>query len=415
VSLAPPAARDALVRAVGDGAVREATAADAVGGIVPSTVVSPRDEAAVAAVCAIAHREGLALVVGGGGTKQAWGRPPRRCDALLDTTRLRGVVEHAPGDLVCTVRAGTSLGELREALAATEGYRQWLPLDPPHPDRQTVGGVVATCASGALRVRYGTPRDLVIGARFVLGDGTVGHSGGKVVKNVAGYDVARLLVGSLGTLAVVTEVTVRLHPVPAASRTLLLERASPARLASVVDALRTAPVVLSAADVLWPDACLRLRVEGTEDGVEDQAAALADLGGARPLTAEEAAALEAGVAQRPWSGDGAVVGLAAPRSRLDQLLELASAYAVEMVVRATLGVAEARVPERPEVVGELRAAVERLGGHLAVRRGGPALAGVAWPDEGGPEVALMRAVKRSLDPGGVLSPGRAMGDGGEAA
>jgi glycolate oxidase FAD binding subunit len=410
VSLAPSSARTALARAAGEDAVREAAPADAVGGILPDAVVCPRDEAAVAAVCAAAHRDGLALVVRGGGTKLSWGRPPRRCDALLDTSRLRGVVEHAPGDLVCAVRAGTPLGELRAALAAAPGHRQWLPLDPPHPDRQTIGGIVATGAAGALRVRYGTARELVIGARFVLGDGTVGHSGGKVVKNVAGYDVARLLVGSLGTLAVITEVTVRLHPVPPASRMLLLERASPSRLATVVDGLRTAPVVLSAADVLWPDACLRLRVEGTEEGVAEQAETLAQLSGARPLAEDEAATLEAALALRPWAGEGAVVGVAVPRTRLAELLELASAYAVEMVVRGPLGVAEARIPERAEVVAELRTAVERLGGHLAVRRGGPGLAGVAWPPESGPEVALMRALKRSLDPGRVLGDGRALGD-----
>jgi glycolate oxidase FAD binding subunit len=410
VSTAAAPARTLLESAAGEEAVREATAADAVGGIVPAAVVSPVDEAAVAAVCSAAHRAGLALVVRGAGTRQGWGRPPRRCDAVLDTSRLRGVVEHAPGDLVCTVRAGTPLDELREALAAAPGHRQWLPLDPPQPGAQTVGGLVATGAAGALRVRYGTARDLVIGARFVLGDGTVGHSGGRVVKNVAGYDVTRLLVGSLGTLAVITEVTVRLHPLPPASRSLLLERASPARLAALSDLLRTAPVVLSAADVCWPDATARLRVEGTEEAVDEQATALAELTGARVVEEAEARALEAALAVRPWRGEGAVAGLAVPRSRLAELLELASAYAVEMVVRAPLGVAEARLPERPEVVAQLRAAVERLGGHLVLHRGGPALAAAAWPAASGPEVALMRALKRSLDPAGVLAPGRAPGD-----
>jgi glycolate oxidase FAD binding subunit len=410
VSPAAAPARALLARELGDEAVREATAADAVGGIVPGAVVSPADESAVAAVCALAHREGLALVVRGAGTRQQWGRPPRRCDALLDTRQLSGVVEHAPGDLVCTVRAGTPLAELRTVLEAAPGHRQWLPLDPSGGDAQTLGGVVATGAAGSLRVRYGTARDLVIGARFVLGDGTVGHSGGRVVKNVAGYDVTRLLVGSLGTLAVVTEVTVRLHPLPPASRSLLLERASPARLAALSDLLRTAPVVLSAADVCWPDATARLRVEGTEEAVDEQATALAGLTGARVVDAAEARALEAGLAVRPWRGEGTVAGLAVPRSRLAELLELASAYAVEMVVRAPLGVAEARLPERPEVVAQLRAAVERLGGHLVLHRGGPGLAAVAWPAASGPEVALMRALKRSLDPAGVLAPGRALGD-----
>jgi glycolate oxidase FAD binding subunit len=409
VSSAAPA-RELLAGAVGEEWVREGTAADAVGGIVPTAVVSPDGEDAVAAVCALAQREGLALVVRGAGTRRQWGRPPRRCDAVLDTRRLRGVVEHNPGDLVCTVRAGTPLAELRTALAAAEGHRQWLPLDPPQPERQTLGGLVATAASGPLRVRYGTARDLVIGARFVLGDGTVGHSGGKVVKNVAGYDVTRLLVGSLGTLAVITEVTIRLHPLPPASRSLLLERASPARLAELTDRLRTAPVVLTAADVCWPDGSARLRVAGTEEAVDEQAAVLATLTGARVLDEIEAGALDAALAMRPWTGEGAVAGLAVPRTRLAELLEIASAYAAETVVRAPLGVAEARLPEQPEVVAQLRAAVERLGGHLVLHRGGAQLAAAAWPAESGPEVALMRSLKRSLDPAGVLAPGRALGD-----
>jgi glycolate oxidase FAD binding subunit len=413
VSTAAVPARALLARELGDELVREATAADAVGGIVPAAVVSPADESAVAAVCALAHREGLALVVRGAGTRQQWGRPPRRCDALLDTRRLSGVVEHAPGDLVCTVRAGTPLVELRTVLEAAPGHRQWLPIDPSGGDAQTLGGVVATGAAGSLRVRYGTARDLVIGARFVLGDGTVGHSGGKVVKNVAGYDVTRLLVGSLGTLAVITEVTVRLHPLPPARRSLVIERASPARLAALADLLRTAPVVLSAADVCWPDATARLRVEGTEQGVEEQATALADLTGARRVDEAEADAIEAALSQRPWRGEGAVVGLAFPRTRLAELLEVASAYTVEMVVRAPLGVAEARVPESPEVVAQLRTAVERLGGNLVLHRGGAHLAAAAWPAENAPEMALMRALKRSLDPAGVLAPGRALGDGAD--
>ena len=128
------------------------------------------------------------------------------------------------------------------------------------------------------------------------------------------------------------------------------------------------------------------------------------------LDAAEAEAVDSALAARPWRGDGAVAGLSFPRTRLAEVLEIASAYANEMVVRVTLGVAEARVPESPEVVAQLRTAVARLGGHVTLHRGGAALGGAAWPDPG-PEVALMRALKRSLDPAGVLAPGRALGDG----
>ncbi len=170
-------------------------------------------------------------------------------------------------------------------------------------------------------------------------------------------------------------------------------------------------MVLSAADVCWPDAILRLRVEGTEEGVDEQAAALAALCGARPVDDAEAAALETSLAVRPWRGEGAVAGLAFPRTRLADVLEAASAFAVEMVVRAPARCrrgAAAGVPQMTLV--QPRAAVERAGGHLVLHRGGAAVAAAAWPAAAGPEVGLMRALRRSLDPGGTLAPGRALGD-----
>ena len=212
---------------VGSANVRTGTADDAVADAVPGLVVTPGDEAEVASILAAATARGLAVIARGGGTKINWGSPPERCDVVLSTARIEGIVDHEPADLVCVVRAGTTLSLLQERLAAAPGFRQRLMLDPPQGARATIGGVVATAASGPLRTRFGTPRDLVIGASFVLSDGTVGRSGGKVVKNVAGFDVAKLLVGSLGTLAVITEVAFRLHPLPAASRTVVLESRSP--------------------------------------------------------------------------------------------------------------------------------------------------------------------------------------------
>ncbi len=215
---------------VGAAHVRMPGADDSVGGVMPRLVVSPADEAEVASVLSAATARGLAVVARGGGTKLGWGSPPERCEIVLSTSRITGIVDHEPADLVCVVRAGTPLALLQETLAAAPGFSQRLMLDPPHGGAATIGGVVATAASGPLRTRFGTARDLVIGASFVLSDGTVGRSGGKVVKNVAGFDVAKLLVGSLGTLAVITEVAFRLHPVPDASRTVVLESRSTSEL-----------------------------------------------------------------------------------------------------------------------------------------------------------------------------------------
>ena len=184
----------------------------------------------------------LTVVPRGSGSKLGWGAPPRRCDLVVDTLRLDQVLEHAAGDLVARVQAGVSLHRLGEVLG---GAGQELALDPApglgaparaaldgavpggaavdgpddgaHPAGGTVGGTLATAAAGPRRLRYGTPRDLVIGVTVVRADGTVAHSGGKVVKNVAGYDLGKLFTGSFGTLGLIVEAAFRLHPRPAAT------------------------------------------------------------------------------------------------------------------------------------------------------------------------------------------------------
>jgi glycolate oxidase FAD binding subunit len=237
---------------VGAEHVRAAGVEDAVAGVSPDAVVSPADEAQVAEVLRAASAHHLAVVTRGGGTKLDWGAAPARCDVVLSTSRIDGIVDHEPADLVCVACAGMTLAALQERLASAEGFRQRLMLDPPHGAAATLGGVVASAASGPLRTRFGTPRDLVIGASFVLSDGTVGRSGGKVVKNVAGFDVAKLLVGSLGTLAVITEIAFRLHPLPAASRTVVLESRSVDALCAFAAAVGRMQVTPSVVDLHWP-------------------------------------------------------------------------------------------------------------------------------------------------------------------
>jgi glycolate oxidase FAD binding subunit len=403
------AALPAFVDLVGEKWVRDATAADAVAGVQPALVVAPEDEDGVAAVLRLATRDGLAVVVRGGGTKLDWGRPPRRCDVVLSTERLTALVEHEPADLICVVQAGMQLATLQRRLLATAGHRQQLMLDPPPPGPQTVGGVLACNAAGGRRTRYGTPRDLVIGARFVLADGTIAHSGGKVVKNVAGYDIARLLCGSLGTLAVITQAAFRLHPVPQAERTVVAENVSATRLAELGDALRTAPVVIGAADVLWPDGLLAVRVEGTEESADAQAATLAAQLGGRVLDESDARLLQKSMRHAPWQGDGTIVGVGVPRSRIRQLLDICSNFAASAVIRPCVGTAQALVPTDSDVVIRFRAAVTGVGGHLTVHRGGGAIGDAAFGDADETAVELMRAVTSRFDPTATLSPGRHLG------
>src|SRR4051794_32487809 len=164
--------------------------------------------------------------VRGGGSKWSWGADRPDPDLVVETGGLSQIVEHAAGDLIVTVQAGVRLADLQAHLGASG---QWLALDPPEADA-TIGGIVATGASGPRRLRYRTARDLLIRVTVVLADGTVPRSGGKVVKNVAGYDLGKLFTGSFGTLGVVAECTFRLHPLPAARRVVTVATDDPAPL-----------------------------------------------------------------------------------------------------------------------------------------------------------------------------------------
>ena len=214
--------------------------------------VSSAQEASAA--LAAAHADGRRLRIG----------------ADLTTDGLDRILEHDPGDLTCTVEAGVRLSQLQAALAAT-GQR--LSLDPPGDP--TIGALLARNASGPLRHRFGAPRDLVLGASLVLGDGTIANAGGKVVKNVAGYDLARLVCGSEGRLALIVRASFRLHPLPKASRTIAVETEDAPGL---VATLLRSQVQPSALDVLHPGRVL-VRFEGSERAVDAQAAAVLELVG----------------------------------------------------------------------------------------------------------------------------------------
>jgi glycolate oxidase FAD binding subunit len=389
---------------VGAAHVRTAGAEDSVGGVMPRLVVSPADESEVASVLSAATARGLAIVARGGGTKIEWGLPPERCDIVLSTSRIAGIVDHEPADLVCVVRAGTPLGFVQETLAAAPGFRQRLMLDPPHGEAATIGGVVATAAGGPLRTRFGTARDLVIGASFVLSDGTVGRSGGKVVKNVAGFDVAKLLVGSLGTLAIITEVAFRLHPLPEASRTVVLESPSASDLCGFTARVGRLQVTPSLVDIHWPQGVALVRFDSSEAGAGVQADRVAHDVGGRILSEAEATALYASVAGSPWAGEGTVCAVAVLPSRAVALLSTLSTTCDAIAWRPLLGIGELRCA--PDAVGAVVEAVRAAGGRFVVRRGATPSAGTV---DDPVALQLMRSVKLRLDPARTLSPGRHFG------
>ena len=213
---------DELQRIVGESNIlsEEQVVAYTFDGYIPKAVVLPTSVHEVQEVLQFAVERNLSVMPAGAGTKLGIGNLPQKVDVVLATTRLNSVVEYEPADLTVTVEAGIRLKDLQTELAK---HRQYLVLNPPYADRCTIGGIVSTNASGSFRLRHGTARNQVLGLRVVRADGTVVKSGGKVVKNVAGYDLNKLYIGAFGTLGIITEVTLKLSPIPVRQAILIAD------------------------------------------------------------------------------------------------------------------------------------------------------------------------------------------------
>jgi glycolate oxidase FAD binding subunit len=422
--------RDGLVVWAAEGAY-------GIDGVTPRLVAVPRSVEEASQVLRAAAADGLAVAFAGGGSKLGLGNPPERVDLMVLTRGLDQVLEHAAGDLVVRAQAGVRLADLRQRLAPAG---QWLALDPPEP-RATLGGVVAANASGPRRLRYGTVRDLIIGITVVLADGTVARAGGKVVKNVAGYDLAKLFCGSLGTLGMVAEVTFRLHPLPAAAAVVTLAVEGPGQAGQAMARLARSALEPSAAELTldewgWPGR-LTLVFEGIAPGVEAQAAAAAELFG----QVGEAAVAGPGGTEAALSQLGALPFEKAeyackatfPPAELTGVLEdlvggrqrwgsgpgggPISAHAATGVAWVASAAREGDIPPDsqafPWAVGAITETRERLaarGGGLVLVKASPELkrAVDVWGPSGD-AVGLMRRVKERFDPDRRLSPGRFVG------
>lgn len=348
-----------------------------------------------------------AVVVRGAGTQIDEGHAPDRVDVVVQSTRLDRIVEHAAGDLVVTVQAGVPLADLQAELA---GSGQWLALDPPYPEA-TVGGIVAAAASGPRRLRWGTPRDLVIGMTVVLADGTVARSGGKVVKNVAGYDMGKLFTGSYGTLGVIAELTFRLHPRPKALRAVT---AQPGDLGVAVDAVKGSGVQPSAIE--WDGDELSVLVEGSEPAARAQAERIAGMIGGAVNDR-----LPDGFGDRPWerpasrrSGDAGQVGLKVTHrlGALGGALDAIHAHLPAARIRSHAGSGVIWVGYDDGDLGpvtRLRRAVAELDGQVTVVEA-PAEAKQGF-DVWGPVrgIDVMRRIKEQFDPERRMAPGRFIG------
>lgn len=418
--------RDALISRIdgcaGGGVARPGTAADAIDGVAPAVVAEPASPDAAAAVLGWASEHGRSVVVRGGGTKLAWGAPVQAVDVLLSTRAIDRVESHRHGDLTATVQAGAVLADVNAALAA---HRQWLPLDAPHAERATVGGIVAANDSGPRRQHHGAPRDLIIGMTLARADGVAAKSGGIVVKNVAGYDLARLLTGSFGCLGVILTATFKLAPVAEASRTVRATLSEAGAVGRVAAGLFAQGAVPTAVELAWPPAAMLVRFESTEAVAEQQAAAAAALvrgGGAAAVVladADEAAAWRRHEA-RVFGGGGTIVKLVVLPGDLSATLawldEAARRRSLDCAIvgRAGLGVLYLRLAgaaaAQASLVRALRGRIAPGRGSAVVRQAGGELRSLV--DVWGPigdGFALMRQVKRRFDPRGILNPGRGPG------
>jgi glycolate oxidase FAD binding subunit len=407
-----------LRRIVGPDNLREATEHDAVEGVEPDFVVEPGSIEEISDLMKLAAREGLAVAPRGGGTKMHIGDPPRRLDLIVSTARMNEVLEHTPGDQIIRLEAGVKLEDLQDHISGSD---QMLAIDPPESGA-TIGGIVAANSSGPRRYRYGTIRDLIIGITVVLHDGTVAKAGGKVVKNVAGYDLSKLFTGSLGTLGVIANANFRLHPRPGAARTVAVEVTEPQQAQAAAQAIVHSQVEATAVELHYDENERRLAVllESIPGGIDAKAETtsflLKQFGEVRTLSDEEVNHLG------PLTPPEVVLKIGAPPAELAAVLV------------AVLGAAERKGLAHPRITGhagtgvtlvgfsgenedgaagfveEMREIWVRRGGNVTLQRAPLTLKQrVSTWDNGGDYLGLVRRVKEKFDPRGGMNPGRFLG------
>jgi glycolate oxidase FAD binding subunit len=377
--------------------------------------LEPADAEAAAAMLAQAAADKVSLVLHGNRTKMgtAAGTEQR---AAISTTGLKAGLAHYAGDLVATAPAGCTLRDVNAALARE---RQWIPLDPPFDERATIGGVVAANDSGPRRHRFGSPRDLVIGIEVALASGRVAHAGGRVVKNVAGYDLARLFCGSYGSLGLITSVTFKLAPVAPASRTVVSRFATARDAALAASRLAASPALTpSTIEIVAPGARLLVRFESTERSARQMAETAA-----RELAAggSDVVMCEGDAEVALWSehqalesaDSGFACAISVLPTQVGAAIDDVERLAVErgltwsLTGRAAMGALRVRATGAPlalrQFAAGLRTAVIARGGHAQLTRGHELLAETLDPwGEVGSAAAVGFAVKQRFDPSGVL-------------
>jgi glycolate oxidase FAD binding subunit len=412
------------------------TEAWAVCGRVPQTVVFPENEEQVAEILSLCSEEGWLCVPGGQGHWLHGGQPPEGVDVLVSAERMNDISAYEPADMYIEAQGGAAFDTLE--CRTLEG-RQWLALDPPGRARGTLGAMLAVGAAGPLQASYGSPRDQVLGATLVTGDGRVLCLGGKVVKNVAGFDLLKLVTGSWGTLGMITSVTMRLYPVPATDRSLLFGGVEAVAAAELANRIAQAPLPLAAVELLVPGAgesgaggsspLVAVRILESEVAADAAERVVCERAGTPPVQRLEGAQSVEIFDNVRAMEDGAelVLRLSLLPVRLPELVEMTSClgelydategWGMRLAAHAYTGVlrvmiakvtrSEGWLDRAKTALGDLRRHLEVEGGSLVVSQGPPEIVGAvgAWGASGSaaPFNAGMRA---AFDPASILAPGR---------
>ena len=396
--------------------------ADAIDGILPRIVVEAQSPAAVAAALQWAGRRSLSLVIRGGGTKLGWGAVPSPFDVLLDVSRVNRVLDHRSGDLTVSVEAGARLSDVNSLLRQRG---QWLALDPPFAEAATIGGLLATNDSGPARHRFGTPRDLVIGIEIATMDGQIAKAGGQVVKNVAGYDLSKIMSGSLGSLGAIVAATFKLSPVAAASTTVLVPHLDIEAAVRVVESIVESQLEPVAFELHMrttsggkPEIDCMLRFASVPAAVEAETAnasgRIATVHPAfRVLTGDDELECWRAYGRRPRQEPGLIIRASWLPGNLAEMLSavqgLSADASLEVTGRLAIGSGLFRIDARREVQLDVVSRMRASGvfGNVVVLRAPADLRtrDWVWGSPGG-AATVAAALKRELDPGGLLGAGR---------
>ena len=362
-----------------------------------------------------AATSGQTIAPTGGRTKLGWGNPTT-ADVEISTGALTGVREHSWQDLTATVAAGTTWADMQRALAQ---HGQQVALDPLFPERATVGGILATNDSGLLRLKYGSLRDLILGMTIVLADGTIARTGGKVVKNVAGYDLPKLLTGSFGTLGLITEATFRLHPVPQHTATYTVRSPEIAPLADLMSAILKAHLSLEAMQLRTETLAFALDIHlaTTPELLATQADQLSSLASTLSVRTTDATILSARE-QLFANPEATVLKITCLPTKLAAIIQgIAALNAMPehtaACVADPVGIITAAITTAPELlailIADLRSRLLSTGGAVVILQRGvlPPTADIWGPPPAPLEV--MRSIKQEFDPQRLLNPGKFVG------